>query len=242
MQKPGMQKQGESAVKAEQLSLEELARLFDHTLLRADATPEQIQKLCEEARQYGFATVCVNPCNVAQAKKLLERSEVRVCTVVGFPLGATLREVKVFETRRCIELGAREIDMVINIGALIAGRDEEVKQEIREVAAASHQSNAICKVILEVALLNHEQKVQGCELVKDAGADFVKTSTGLSTGGATVEDVRLLRSIVGPNFGVKAAGGIRTLEDVMRMVAAGASRIGSSSSVKIVEEARQTIL
>jgi len=220
------------------LSLAELPRLFDHTLLKPDATPAQIQKLCEEAVTFSFATVCINPCNIAQAKKLTRESPVKVCTVVGFPLGANLRAVKIYETNQCLELGASEIDMVINVGAFLAGHDAQIEAEIRDIASACHSANAICKVILETCLLNHDQKICGGQLVKDAGADFVKTSTGFSTSGATADDVRLLRATVGPNFGIKAAGGIRTLEDVKKMVAAGATRIGSSSSVKIIEEAR----
>lgn len=220
------------------VALSELPRLFDHTLLKPDATPAQIQKLCEEALQYEFATVCVNPVNVPQAAGILLRSSVKVCTVVGFPLGATLTDAKVYETQKSIDAGAREIDMVINIGALIAGLDDLVETDIRKVVEASHAQNAICKVILETVLLDREQKIRACNLVKSAGADFVKTSTGFASGGATVEDVSLMRAVAGPKMGVKAAGGIRTYEDVKKMVAAGATRLGSSSSVKILEEAR----
>jgi deoxyribose-phosphate aldolase len=221
------------------IALSELPRLFDHTLLKPDATPAQIQKLCEEAIQFGFATVCINPCNIPQAKKLLSGSPVKVCTVIGFPLGANFTATKVEEARRCIDAGAAEVDMVINIGALVAGHDAQVGDEIGQVAEASHSASALVKVILETALLNEDQKVRGARLVKNARADFVKTSTGFASGGATVDDVRLLRATVGPSLGVKAAGGIRTYEDVQKMVAAGATRIGSSSSVKIIEEARQ---
>ncbi len=221
------------------IPLSELPRVFDHTLLKPDATPAQIQKLCEEAVKFSFATVCINPCNIPQAKKLVSGSPVKVCTVIGFPLGANLTATKVDEARRCIDAGAAEVDMVINIGALIAGHDAQVEAEIRQVVEASHPANALVKVILETALLNEDQKVRGARLVKNAGADFVKTSTGFASGGATVDDVRLLRATVGPSLGVKAAGGIRTYEDVQKIVAAGATRIGSSSSAKIIEEARQ---
>ena len=220
-------------------SPEDLAAVLDHTLLKPDATPAQIQKLCEEAIQFGFATVCINPCNIPQAKKLLSGSPVKVCTVIGFPLGANFTATKVEEARRCIDAGAAEVDMVINIGALVAGHDAQVGDEIGQVAEASHSASVLVKVILETALLNEDQKVRGARLVKNARADFVKTSTGFASGGATVDDVRLLRATVGPSLGVKAAGGIRTYEDVQKMVAAGATRIGSSSSVKIIEEARQ---
>lgn len=221
------------------ISIPELTRLFDHTLLKPDATPAQIQKLCEEALQFSFATVCINPCNIPQAAKLVSGSPVKVCTVIGFPLGANLTVTKVDEARQCIDAGAAEVDMVINIGALIAGHDALVESEIRKVVEVSHAANALVKVILETALLNEDQKTRGARLVKNAGADFVKTSTGFASGGATVDDVRLLRATVGPTLGVKAAGGIRTLEDVQKMVAAGATRIGSSSSVKIIDEPRQ---
>ncbi len=216
----------------------EVAHLIDHTLLKPDATRDQIRILCEEATRFGFASVCVNPWNVAQAAELVRGSSVRVCTVVGFPLGATLPQVKIFETDETIKLGAQEIDMVINIGALKSGLDDVVESDIRGVVEASHRGGAICKVILEMALLTIEEKVRGSLAAKTAGADFVKTSTGFSSGGATAEDVRLMRAVVGGEIGIKAAGGVRSLEDVKKMVAAGATRIGASASVKILEQAR----
>ncbi|MGA8145306.1 MAG: deoxyribose-phosphate aldolase [Candidatus Acidiferrales bacterium] len=216
----------------------DIARLIDHTLLKPDATREDIRKICVEALKFGFASVCVNPWNVSQAAELLRGSEVRVCTVVGFPLGATLPQVKQFEAEEAIKLGAQEIDMVINIGALKSGLTEAVEADIRGVADASHRGGAICKVILETSLLTTEEKVRGSLAAKNAGADFVKTSTGFSTGGATAEDVRLMRAVVGDGLGVKASGGVRSLEDVQKMVQAGATRIGASASVKILEQAR----
>jgi len=214
-----------------------IARLIDHTLLKPDATPEEIRKLCEEALRYGFASVCVNPWNVPQAAELLRGSDVRVGTVVGFPLGATFPQVKIFEAEEAIKAGAAEIDMVINIGALKSGQIEAGEADIRGVVEACHRRGAICKVILETALLTSEEKVGGALAVKSAGADFVKTSTGFGPGGATPEDVRLIRATVGPEMGIKAAGGVRTLDDLRKMVEAGATRIGSSAGVKIVEEA-----
>jgi deoxyribose-phosphate aldolase len=216
----------------------DIARLIDHTLLKPEASRKEIQKLCEEALKYGFASVCVNPWNVAQAAEILRGSEVRVCTVVGFPLGATLPQVKVFETEEAIKLGAQEIDMVINIGALKSGQEEAVEADIRGVVEASHRGGAICKVILETALLSTDEKVRGSVACKNAGADFVKTSTGFSTAGATAEDVRLMRAVVGGEIGVKAAGGVRSLDDLKKMVEAGATRIGASASIKILEQAR----
>jgi deoxyribose-phosphate aldolase len=216
----------------------DIARLIDHTLLKSDATREDIRKICLESLKYGFASVCVNPWNVSQAAELLRGSEVRVCTVVGFPLGATLPQVKMFEAEEAIKLGAQEIDMVINIGALKSKLDEAVEADIRGVAEASHRGGAICKVILETGLLTTEEKVRGSLAAKNAGADFVKTSTGFGSGGATAEDVRLMRAVVGGDLGVKASGGVRTLEDVQKMVQAGATRIGASASVKILEQAR----
>lgn len=216
----------------------EVAHLIDHTLLKPDATRDQIRALCEEAVRFGFASVCVNPWNVAQAAELVRASEVKVCTVVGFPLGATLPQVKIYETCESIKLGAQEIDMVINIGALKSGLDDVVEADIRGVVDASHRDGAICKVILETALLAIEEKIRASLAAKNAGADFVKTSTGFSSGGATAEDVRLMRAVVGGEIGVKAAGGVRSLEDLKKMVAAGATRIGASASVKILEQAR----
>jgi deoxyribose-phosphate aldolase len=216
----------------------EIARLIDHTLLKPDATQEEIRKLCAEALQYQFASVCVNPWNVAQAAELVRGSTVKVCSVVGFPLGATLPEVKVFEAQKAIERDAQEIDMVINIGALKSGLLAAVEKDIHGVAAASHHGGAICKVIIETCLLTRQEKVQASLAAKNAGADFVKTSTGFSTAGATPEDVRLIRETIGPNTGIKAAGGVRTLEDLQKMVAAGANRIGASAGVKIIEQLR----
>jgi len=220
------------------LTESQIARLIDHTLLKPEASRDDIQKLCNEALEYGFASVCVNPWNVSQAAELLRDSEVRVCTVVGFPLGATLSIVKVLETSEAIKAGAQEIDMVINVGALKSGQEALAEADIRGVVAESHRAGAICKVILETALLTNEEKVRGSLLAKKAGADFVKTSTGFGPGGATVEDVRLMRETVGSGTGVKAAGGVRTLSDLQKMVEAGATRVGSSSGVKIVQEFR----
>jgi deoxyribose-phosphate aldolase len=216
----------------------EAARLIDHTLLKADASRDEIQKLCQEALTYEFASVCVNPWNVPQAADILRGSDVRVCTVVGFPLGATLPEVKVFETQRAIQHGAQEIDMVINIGALKSGQLGLMEADIRGVVEASHAGSAICKVIIETCLLTQDEKIRAALAAKNAGADFVKTSTGFSTAGATPEDVRLIRETVGAGTGIKAAGGVRTLEELEKMVEAGATRIGASAGVKIVEQAR----
>jgi deoxyribose-phosphate aldolase len=216
----------------------DIARLIDHTLLKPEATRDDIRKLCLEALKFGFASVCINPWNVSQAAELLRGNEVRVCTVVGFPLGATLPQVKVYETEECLKLGAQEIDMVINVGALKSGQDDAVESDIRGVANACHRCGAICKVILETALLTTEEKVRGSVAAKNADADFVKTSTGFGPGGATAEDVRLMRAVVGDEIGVKAAGGVRSLEDLQKMVEAGATRIGASASVKILEQAR----
>lgn len=215
----------------------DLARLIDHTLLKPDATEAQIRQLCQEARQYGFASVCVNPTWVRLCADLLRGSSVLVCTVIGFPLGATLTAVKAFEAERCIALGARELDMVINIGALKSKDYRTVEQDVEAVVQVSHAQGAIVKVILETALLNDEEKVEAAALAQAAGADYVKTSTGFGPGGATVADVALLRRVVGAKVGVKAAGGIRSLADAQSMLAAGATRIGASAGVKIVQEA-----
>jgi len=216
----------------------EIASLIDHTILKPDATREDVLRVCQEARDYTFASVCVNPYWVPLVARQLAGSPVKVCSVVGFPLGATTTEAKVCETESAIRLGATEIDMVINIGALRSGDLETVKVDIAAVAATVHQHDAILKVIIETALLTDEQKVTACEIAVAAHADFVKTSTGFSTFGATAHDVELMRRTVGPNVGVKASGGIRTLEDFRSMVAAGASRVGASASVKIVDAAR----
>ncbi len=215
-----------------------IASYIDHTLLKPEATTAQIEQLCQEARTYNFAAVCVNPTHVKLAAQLLTGSEVEVCTVVGFPLGATLTEVKVFETEQAIRLGAVEIDMVINIGALKGGDVALVEQDIAAVVEATHRHEALCKVIIETALLTDEEKVLACQLAKKASADFVKTSTGFSSSGATVEDVALMRRTVGPELGVKAAGGIKTLAQARQLVAAGANRLGTSAGVKIVQEER----
>jgi deoxyribose-phosphate aldolase len=216
-----------------------LAHMIDHTLLRPEASHDQIAQLCYEARKHSFASVCVNPTNVKLCAQLLKDSGVPVCTVVGFPLGATPTEVKVFETQQAIRDGASEVDMVINVGALKSRDYELVEGDIAAIARACHAGNAILKVIIEAALLTDEEKVVACQLVKVAGADFVKTSTGFGPGGATPEDVALMRRVVGPTMGVKAAGGIRTYEDAQKMIAAGASRIGASASVKIVQGAEK---
>lgn len=213
-----------------------IARLIDHTLLKPDASDQDIRILCREAAQFRFATVCVNPWHVPLAAELLRGTGVKVCAVAGFPLGATLSAVKVHEAEEAIKLGAQEIDMVLNIGALRSGKHDVVESDIRGVVDCCHRAGAICKVILETALLNREQKIIACEAGRRAGADFVKTSTGFSAAGATVEDVALLRATVGPTMGVKAAGGIRSLEDLRKMVGAGATRIGTSSGVKIMEQ------
>jgi deoxyribose-phosphate aldolase len=218
---------------------EELAKLIDHTLLRPEATSADIENLCDEARKNSFYSVCVNPSYVRDAKALLRGSPVKVCCVVGFPLCAQPPEIKTLEARRAIREGAQEIDMVINIGALKSGDDDAVRRDIRGVVEACKEGRAACKVILETALLSDEEKVRGCELAMKAGADFVKTSTGFSSGGATAEDVALMARTVAPKkLGVKASGGIRTYRDVVRMIQAGATRVGCSSSVKIMEEAR----
>jgi len=215
----------------------DLARYIDHTLLRPEATREEVLRVCEEALSYGFATVVVNPYWVRDVARRLHGSEVKPCTVVGFPLGATLTDVKVYEARRAIFDGAREIDMVINIGALKSGQDEVVERDIRAVVEACHEFGVLCKVIIETALLTEEEKVKACVLAKRAGADFVKTSTGFSRGGATIEDVLLMRRVVGPEMGVKAAGGIRDAQTARRLLEAGATRLGASAGVKIVQEA-----
>ena len=215
----------------------DIAGAIDHTLLKPEATREDIVKVCREARKYNFASVCVNPYWVPLAASELRGSPVKVCTVVGFPLGATSTEAKVAETEAALRAGAQEIDMVINVGALRSGDTEAVKVDIQEVVKVSHAAGAIVKVILETALLDDNQKAVACTLCKLAGADFVKTSTGFGPSGATAHDVALMRRIVGPEMGVKASGGIRTLSDFRAMTAAGASRIGASASVKIVEAA-----
>jgi deoxyribose-phosphate aldolase len=210
-----------------------LASLIDHTLLKPDATREEVEQLCREAAQFCFASVCVNPNWVALCREMLRGSGVKVCTVIGFPLGAHLPDIKAYETRRAIEQGAEEVDMVINIGALKSRDYALVEQDIHGVVGAAN-GRALVKVILETSLLTRDEKVMGSTLAKAAGADFVKTSTGFAGGGATVEDVQLMRETVGPEMGVKASGGVRTKEDAEKMVAAGATRLGASAGVKIV--------
>ena len=212
-----------------------LAGLIDHTLLKPDATADKVAQLCFEAKKYHFASVCVNPTNVKLCSDLLKDTDVKVCTVIGFPLGATSTAVKVFETQNAIENGATEIDMVMNIGALKAGDSEIVAHDIHEVAQAAHGAGALLKVIIETSLLTDEEKVIACLLAKEAGADYVKTSTGFSGGGATVHDIALMRRTVGPELGVKASGGIHSTEEAEQMIAAGATRIGASAGVKIVQ-------
>ena len=212
----------------------DLARYIDHTLLRPDATASEIDELCEEAREYNFASVCINPTWVRRAATVLRGTGVVTCTVIGFPLGATTTAIKAMEARRALREGAREVDMVLNIGALKSGDFELVREDIAQVSEAAHEVGGLCKVILETALLTDEEKVVASSLAKEAKADFVKTSTGFGSGGATVYDVALMRETVGPDMGVKASGGVRTLEDVEDMIAAGASRIGASAGVQIV--------
>jgi deoxyribose-phosphate aldolase len=212
-----------------------VAALIDHTILKPEATRADVLKVCREARQYGFASVCINPYWVPLVRAELAGSKVKVCTVVGFPLGATSTEAKVAETDGALRAGAQEIDMVINVGALRSGDHEAVKLDIQQVVKVSHEAGAVVKVILETALLDDNEKAVACTLAKLAGADFVKTSTGFSKSGATAHDVALMRQVVGPEMGIKAAGGIRTLDDLRQMTAAGATRIGASASIKIVE-------
>jgi len=213
-----------------------VAGLIDHTLLKPDATRQDIEKLCKEAAEHRFATVCVNPAWVATCRDLLRGSPVGVCSVVGFPLGATVADVKHFETHRVIFDGAREVDMVINIGALKSGDLRTVERDIEAVTTPCRAAGVLSKVIIEATYLTDEEKVTACSLSKAAGADYVKTSTGFGPGGATVADVALMRRVVGQDMGVKAAGGVRDLEGLKAMVAAGASRVGASAGVKIVQE------
>jgi deoxyribose-phosphate aldolase len=216
----------------------EVAALIDHTLLKPDATATEIKKLCSEAAEFRFATVCVNPTWVAFCASLLQGTGVGVCSVVGFPLGATTPDVKQYETRRAIFDGAVEIDMVINVGALKSGDLRLVEQDIEAVTGPCRQQGVVSKVIIEAALLTDEEKITASTLTKAAGADFVKTSTGFGPGGATVADVALMRRVVGDTMGVKAAGGVRDLAQMQAMVAAGASRVGASAGVRIVRESR----
>ncbi|QIH76828.1 deoxyribose-phosphate aldolase [Macrococcoides canis] len=215
-----------------------LAKYIDHTALKPETTKLQIEQLAQEAREYGFMSVCVNPTHVQYAKSLLEGTDVLVCTVIGFPLGANTPAVKAFETKDAIDNGAGEVDMVINIGALKDKNYDLVAEDIKAVVEAA--GDVTTKVIIETALLTDEEKVKACEIAKAQGADFVKTSTGFSTGGATKEDIALMRKAVGPDMGVKASGGVRSYEDVMAMIDAGATRIGASAGVQILkgEEAK----
>ncbi|MGH9928913.1 MAG: deoxyribose-phosphate aldolase [Pyrinomonadaceae bacterium] len=218
-------------------SAKDWASLIDHTLLKPEATDEDIKRLCEEAVRYRFASVCVNPTWVRAAACNLQGTGIPVCTVIGFPLGATLSDVKAYEARRSILDGAREVDMVINVGALRSGDDCLVEHDIHVVAEVAHEYDALCKVIIETALLTDDEKVRACLAAKNAGADFVKTSTGFSKGGATVADIALMRRTVGSELGVKASGGVKGLDDARALVEAGATRIGASVGVKIAQEA-----
>jgi len=216
------------------LANKSIARKIDHTLLKPDATTDEIISLCEEAKKYQFASVCINPSYVSLCKDLLKGSGVKVCTVIGFPLGATTTETKRYEAEQAIKNGAEEIDMVINVGQLKQGNYDYVFNDVNQVVLAAKKKGDICKVILETALLTDEEKIKACIICKHAGADFVKTSTGFSKGGATVGDIALMKYVVGSSVGVKASGGIRSREDANAMIASGADRIGASASVKIV--------
>ncbi|OGU56745.1 MAG: deoxyribose-phosphate aldolase [Ignavibacteria bacterium RBG_13_36_8] len=211
-----------------------IARLIDHTLLKPEATKDDIIKLCNEAKEYEFASVCVNSCFVPLCKELLHGTRVKVCTVIGFPLGAATTHTKRIEAEEALQNGAQEIDMVMNVGMLKSGEYNYVFNDINQVVLAAKKYKAVCKVILETALLTDEEKIKACLIAKEAKADFVKTSTGFSKGGATAGDVALMRYVVGSAVGVKASGGIRTLEDASAMIESGADRIGASASVKIV--------
>ncbi|MFD3158374.1 deoxyribose-phosphate aldolase [Haloimpatiens sp. FM7330] len=213
-----------------------IQKYIDHTLLKPQSTEEQVKKICSEAREYGFASVCVNPYYAELVSKELEGTDVKTCVVIGFPLGATTKEVKAFEAKQAIENGAKEVDMVINIGALKDKKYDVVREDIKAVVDAA-KGKALLKVIIETCLLTDEEKVKACEISKETGADFVKTSTGFSTGGAKVEDVALMRKTVGKEMGVKASGAIRDYKTAMNMIEAGANRIGASAGIKIVEEA-----
>ena len=215
------------------MNRKQLAKMMDHTILKATATPAQVEQICREALEIGAASVCINPCNTEQARRLLDGSGVRVCTVIGFPLGANTPEVKAFETQDAIRRGAEEVDMVINVGALLAGDDETVYRDIKAVVDAA--AGTLTKVIIETCYLSDDQKKTACELAMRAGADFVKTSTGFGTGGATPHDVALMRGVVGSKLQVKASGGIRTYEDAAAVVEAGADRLGVSASLTILQ-------
>ncbi|MGA8264217.1 MAG: deoxyribose-phosphate aldolase [Ignavibacteriaceae bacterium] len=216
------------------LADKELARKIDHTLLKPDATSDEIKSLCAEAKKYEFASVCINPGYVPLCSDLLKGTNVKVCTVIGFPLGSTTTEAKRFEAEQAISNGAEEVDMVINVGRLKQGDYDYVFHDVNQVVLVAKKHEAVCKVILETALLTDEEKIKACIICKQAGADFVKTSTGFSKGGATAGDVALMKYVVGSSVGVKASGGIRSREDAEKMVASGADRIGASASVKIV--------
>ena len=211
-----------------------IARMIDHTLLKPEATKQQIEELCAEAKEYNFASVCINPSFVKLCADLLRDTSVKVCTVIGFPLGATSSDAKAYETEKAIRDGAREVDMVLNVGMLKSGEYDYVRNDISGVVAAAHRHGVLTKVIIETGLLTDEEKVKACALAKKAGADFVKTSTGFAKGGATVGDIALMRRVVGPELGVKASGGVRTQEQALALIASGADRIGASASVKIV--------
>lgn len=215
------------------MNRKQLAKMMDHTILKATATPAQVEQICREALEIGAASVCINPCNIEQARRLLDGSGVRVCTVIGFPLGANTPEVKAFETQDAIRRGAEEVDMVINVGALLAGDDETVYHDIKAVVDAA--AGTLTKVIIETCYLSDDQKKTACELAMRAGADFVKTSTGFGTGGATPHDVALMRGVVGSKLQVKASGGIRTYKDAAAVVEAGADRLGVSASLTILQ-------
>ena len=217
------------------LKPEEIAPMIDHTLLKPAATSAQIEQICAEARQYGFASVCVNPTHVRVCAELLKDAQSAVCTVIGFPLGASASVVKSYETDAAIQDGADEIDMVINIGALKDGNDKLVLDDITGVVETAHAHNKIVKVIIETVLLTDEEKERACKLAKEANADFVKTSTGFAGGGATVVDIALMRRVVGAEMGVKASGGVRSYDDAVAMIAAGATRLGASAGVKIMQ-------
>lgn len=216
------------------MNKEQLAKMIDHTILKPEATEEQVRRVCEEALKYNFASVCINPSHVKLTANLLKGSDVKVCTVIGFPLGANTSTVKAFETSEAIKEGAQEVDMVINIGKLKSKDYDYVREDIKAVVEAA-KGKALTKVIIETCLLTDEEKVAVCKLAKEAGADFVKTSTGFSTGGATYEDVKLMRETVGENMGVKASGAVRSYEDAAKVIKAGASRIGASASIAICE-------
>ncbi|HLR92026.1 MAG TPA: deoxyribose-phosphate aldolase [Atopostipes sp.] len=218
--------------------MENIAQYIDHTILNADATKEDIQRICEEAKEYHFKTVCIQPYWVKYAKELLEGTDVGVTTVIGFPLGANTTDIKVAEAKQALAEGVSDVDMVINIGALKSEDYDTVLEDIQAVVNAV-DGKAVVKVIIETSLLTKPEKIRASELAKQAGADFVKTSTGFSTGGATLDDVRLMRATVGPKMGVKASGGVRSYEDAVAMIEVGATRIGASSGIKIVEGAKE---